>query len=922
MLAKPTKTFFCNILLSILITGVSISAYSQTKTSDGIGNWQDIAWSPTGVPEAFNDVKIENDSVIIPEGTTVTVNDLEVGKDGNLIVYGNLIVKGNLSMSNNSIGYTMGPSSTVVVYGNFSINNKVELSLSSYLVVYGDFTNNGSSNQGDLNIDDASIYIFGEVSGGGFPEDFGCGSNYSGSTPDVEENCDYGNETDFEENQDEIPDEIVDLINCFDLSSIASQEVCPGQNTTFNVSSYPDVNYQWQEKTPGESTDWSPVGTNGNQLQILNTTFNQSGNKYRVVVTPVATDAACKISISRTVSLTISSLNYWTGITSSDWNTASNWSCNTIPSITSNVIIPNVSTNYPVLSTGATGMVNNVSISNNATLTILSNTLQIGGVILNNGSFDSTTGTIELVGSNSIDIPANTFLNNQIQNLTVNNIAGVTLLGPTSVTGTVFLNNGNLISNGNLTLQSDALQTALIDGSGSGEVIGTVHMQRYLDNSFGYKYFSSPFSNTMVDDFSGYVDLNSSFPHFYSYNENREDAENNDVSGWEPYTTVTNPINTLEGYALNFGGSTNPETIEISGNVNNGSYNRTLQNNNGLYTKGYSLAGNPYPSPIDWDATAGWTRNNIDDAIYFYSASTDDQYTGTYTSYVNGLSSSGSSSASIIPSMQGFFVKVSEGFTSGTLGVTNEVRINNFSQNFYRNQDGEIDKNNKSLIRLKAGYDDYELKDAMVIYFSPYAKLKFEKDKDAFKIMNTNVQVPNIYSLDPFQKKLSVIGIPHPDGSEIERIPLGINVEKEGWLIIELSEIENISGNLLLIDKDKRIVHDLKDNNEFRVYLKKGIYESRFELVFSENFINNEELIFKDPIMVWNENNLVQVKLTLDPHQEGLIRAISVTGQTLEQRQVKGSETLQLEGIKSSGLYFIVLTTAQGKHTKKVLIKL
>ena len=81
-------------------------------------------------------------------------------------------------------------------------------------------------------------------------------------------------------------------------------------------------------------------------------------------------------------------------------------------------------------------------------------------------------------------------------------------------------------------------------------------------------------------------------------------------------------------------------------------------------------------------------------------------------------------------------------------------------------------------------------------------------------------------------------------------------------------------------------------------------------------------MIFNDPLMVYNENNAVQVQLNLDSQQQGLIRAISITGQTLERRQVKGSETFQIEGIKSSGLYFIVLTTEQEKHTKKVLIKL
>ena len=54
-----------------------------------------------------------------------------------------------------------------------------------------------------------------------------------------------------------------------------------------------------------------------------------------------------------------------------------------------------------------------------------------------------------------------------------------------------------------------------------------------------------------------------------------------------------------------------------------------------------NLVGNPYPSAIDWDASSGWTKTNIDNAIYFFKASGTDQYGGTYSSYVNGVSSDG-----------------------------------------------------------------------------------------------------------------------------------------------------------------------------------------------------------------------------------------------------------------------------------------
>lgn len=48
------------------------------------------------------------------------------------------------------------------------------------------------------------------------------------------------------------------------------------------------------------------------------------------------------------VIITAAIIGLWTGITSGDWNTASNWSYNTAPTGTTNVLIPSNSANWPV----------------------------------------------------------------------------------------------------------------------------------------------------------------------------------------------------------------------------------------------------------------------------------------------------------------------------------------------------------------------------------------------------------------------------------------------------------------------------------------------------------------------------------------------------------------------------------------------
>ena len=167
------------------------------------------------------------------------------------------------------------------------------------------------------------------------------------------------------------------------------------------------------------------------------------------------------------------------------------------------------------------------------------------------------------------------------------------------------------------------------------------------------------------------------FPTVYRYDESRTS------SGWVAYNDPAGVLEPMNGYSVNFGSVSAPNTVDVSGEVNNGALSLTLYNNNNTYTQGLNLVGNPYPSAIDWDAASGWTKTNIDNALYYFNASATDQYGGTYSSYVNGVSSDGVAS-NVIPSMQGFFVHVSDGAypVTGTLAMNNSVRITDKTQYF------------------------------------------------------------------------------------------------------------------------------------------------------------------------------------------------------------------------------------------------
>ncbi|RYZ18198.1 MAG: hypothetical protein EOP49_49955, partial [Sphingobacteriales bacterium] len=330
-------------------------------------------------------------------------------------------------------------------------------------------------------------------------------------------------------------------------------------------------------------------------------------------------------------------------------------------------------------------------------------------------------GHVLLSGPIAQSIPAGIFTNNAVKNLTIDNTAGVTLDGPLGVSGILKVAAGNLASAGNLTLLSTATGTAVVDGSTSGTITGTVTMQRYLPSRFGYRYISSPFSNATVAQLSEEVELGADFPTVYNYDEDQV------ASGWVNYTSTTGVLSPLKGYAVNFGDTALSNTISISGTLNNGPVaSAVLYNHNHTYTKGFHLAGNPYPSPVDWNSVAGWTKTNIDNAIYYFNNGTADRYGGTYSSYINGVSSDGVAN-NLIPSMQGFFIHVSNGSypVAGGLEINNNARLTTLNPVYHKTTADE------TLLRLQAHPGtDTARKDRVAIYFQQESSIRYDKDAD------------------------------------------------------------------------------------------------------------------------------------------------------------------------------------------------
>lgn len=141
--------------------------------------------------------------------------------------------------------------------------------------------------------------------------------------------------------------------------------------------------------------------------------------------------------------------------------------------------------------------------------------------------------------------------------------------------------------------------------------------------------------------------------------------------------------------------------------------------------------------------------------------------------------------------MQGFFVHVSDDPSgnypvSGTLGMDNSVRVNDYDQQFYKTP-----INSRPLIRLSAGFKNGQ-KDALVLYAESFATENYENDLDALKMLNTNAELPNFYSFSE-DREISINAIDF-EAKKQSIIPLGLQVQKNGQIEIQLQDLENFDS--------------------------------------------------------------------------------------------------------------------------------
>lgn len=552
-----------------------------------------------------------------------------------------------------------------------------------------------------------------------------------------------------------------------------------------------------------------------------------------------------------------------------------------------------------------------MTVTSGTILLVTAGNIILQGNVTNNGSWINQNSTIVFSG--------NTQLLNGTTPISYNNIivdpgSTTTITTPGQSINGILLCNGTFNANGNLTLFSSDIQTAIIDGSGTGEVNGNVTMQRYLFSGFGYKYLSLPYQAATVSEFSDNMKLADPFPAFYMYNESST------TSGWVIYIDPAGVLNPMQGYAVNFGDTESPIIFDVTGVVNNGSQSSTLYNHNNTYTQGFNLIGNPYPSPIDWDASSGWTKINIDNALYYFEASTTDQYGGTYVTYADGVSSNGLAT-NLIPPMQGFFVHVTDGSwpVAGTLAMDNSVRVTDLTHPLTKS-----DNISRSLIRLTAEFsDDTVSVDPVVIYFDDKATDEFDGQLDALKLMNTDFMVPNLYAIGSDGVKLSISALPVISDT-LYTVPLGLKINRDGNVIFKIRALEGSLADMEIFISDitAKTEQDLLSGKDYRLDMTTGLYENRFFLNFRNLGTGIPDYKAGDDLFsVYCSHGILKLEINTLPSTEGTLIISNLTGQVPLIKKYYEPGYYELNPRLKNGVYIVSFLSGTKRCSKKIFIQ-
>ena len=384
-----------------------------------------------------------------------------------------------------------------------------------------------------------------------------------------------------------------------------------------------------------------------------------------------------------------------------------------------------------------------------------------------------------------------------------------------------------------------------------------------------WHFISSPVSDAQSGMFTGH--------YLQKHNES--------TNAYTDVTSLSEPLTAMKGFAL--WGDASGFTTQYVGQLNTLSQSINLTRSGSGNNYGWNLVGNPYPCSIDWDAVNGWTKTNINNAIYI-------ENNGGWATYIDNAGANGGSH--FIAPGQGFFVNVTEGQSTGTLGMDGNARVH-VPVPFLKSA------NTFDFVRLQVSGNNYT--DEAIVRFMQDVTNEFDGQHDAIKLFGYINESAQIYTLGSGPMTINSM-LP-----ETNVVPLGIRANTPGTYTIAATEF-NIP--VTAIEDTKTGIFTDLISGSYTFTLEPGDNELRFMLHFGTTSVPENE---KSISNIYSYQQTVYVNLT--DNTQGDIYIYNLAGQLVTTKE-SASGNVRI-GLTSTGVYMVKVITEKETLTQKVVIR-
>ncbi|MCD6660357.1 MAG: S8 family serine peptidase [Lentimicrobium sp.] len=439
---------------------------------------------------------------------------------------------------------------------------------------------------------------------------------------------------------------------------------------------------------------------------------------------------------------------------------------------------------------------------------------------------------------------------------------------------------------GNLTLNDGAsiLGNHLLSISGQSTV------EREITNN-SYHYVSSPVQSAAA----GSVFPLSAYLRYYDETQ----PETQWINIYQ-----NNIMQPGRGYALQIPDAGVSTTATFTGVFNNGPFtqnNLTYTANSVPAYDGYNLAGNPYPSPIDLESS-GVVRTHLDATAYFWDPALNGG-AGAYATYTIGAGGTNGGSR-YVPVAQGFFVKVSEAQTLGSLTLNNDARTHE-SRPFYKSLSAEM-------LRITVSGDVFS--DETLIRFVPETTPAFDGQYDAWKLQN--YEVNQLYTRGENDIQLALNSF--AGEQQMPVVPVNYRVSDAGVFEMKAEGTETFPASLpiVLLDLKMNYRQDLRQNNKYVFSAGEGDDENRFAIAFGTLSAGDAETA---DFSVFSEAKTIHIQHNSKERVD--FSLYDLNGRLIMEMQLQGNKAHTVKTSCNTGMYIVKLQSAAGIYTTKVFLR-